>query len=132
MPSVAHEEPQCGGEAGDLRGKPTFEQVYETYFDFVWRSARRLGALEALVDDVAQEIFVVAFRRLHEFEGRAQLRTWLFGITLGVVRNHRRSARRKNPHATWDSTPVDPEALASRDDKGPEAAAMAAEEVRLL
>jgi RNA polymerase sigma-70 factor (ECF subfamily) len=72
----------------------TIEAVYEAHFDFVWRSARRLGASEAHVDDIVQEVFLVVQRRLADFEGRSELKTWLFGITRRVVRGYmRRHAR---------------------------------------
>src|SRR4051794_16597314 len=76
----------------------TFEEVYEEHFSFVWRAARRLGAPAAAVDDVVQEVFLVVHRRLPEFAGRSSLKTWLFAIVLRVVRDHRRSLRRKSPH----------------------------------
>jgi RNA polymerase sigma-70 factor (ECF subfamily) len=57
------------------------DQVYEAHVDFVWRSARSLGVREHHVDDVVQEVFVVVQRRLAEFEGRSDIKTWLFGIT---------------------------------------------------
>ena len=47
------------------------------------------------VDDVVQEIFLVVHRRLPEFEARASMKTWLFGIALFTVRQHRRTLRRK-------------------------------------
>lgn len=74
---------------------PTFSEIYEASFDFVWRSARRLGVLPAHVDDVVQEVFMVVHRRLPEFEGRSSLHTWLFGITRRVVGAYHRTARRK-------------------------------------
>lgn len=74
---------------------PSFEKVYEAHFDFVWRSARRLGVSEAAVDDVVQDVFIVVHRRLGEFEGRSSLKTWVFGILLRVVSDHRRTLRRK-------------------------------------
>lgn len=73
-----------------------FDEVYREHFAFVWRSAKRLGVRDASLDDVVQEVFVIVHRRLAEFEGRSSLRTWLFGITLRVVRDHRRSASRKD------------------------------------
>jgi RNA polymerase sigma-70 factor (ECF subfamily) len=74
---------------------PAFAELYEAWFDFVWRSARRLGVLEPHVDDVVQEVFMVVHRRLGDFEGRSSLKTWLFAITRRVVGAYHRSARRK-------------------------------------
>ncbi|MEM9189574.1 MAG: sigma-70 family RNA polymerase sigma factor [Myxococcota bacterium] len=73
----------------------TFDEVYEQWFDFVWRSCRRLGVAESQVDDAVQDVFVVVHRRLQDFEGRSTIKTWLFGITLRVVKDHRRSERRR-------------------------------------
>jgi len=72
-----------------------FEQVYETHFDFVWRSLRLLGVGAELVEDAAQDTFSVVSRQLAQFEGRSSLRTWLFAILQRVAANHRRTQRRK-------------------------------------
>jgi RNA polymerase sigma-70 factor (ECF subfamily) len=69
---------------------PPFPEIYRRDFDFVWRSARRLGVNEAAIEDVVQEIFVIVHRQLPTFEGRSSLRTWLYGVVLRVVREHRR------------------------------------------
>jgi RNA polymerase sigma-70 factor (ECF subfamily) len=76
-------------------GPQDFEALYDAHFDFVWRSVRRLGIPEASVDDAVQDVFVVAFRRLVDFERRSTYKTWLFGIALRVVRAHRRTAKRR-------------------------------------
>jgi RNA polymerase sigma-70 factor (ECF subfamily) len=73
-----------------------FESVYQRYFDFVWRSARRLGVNEGAIEDLVQEVFVLVHRQLPGFEGRSKLRTWLYGVVLRVVREHRRRAFRSN------------------------------------
>src|SRR5215510_927156 len=70
-------------------------ELYEQHFDFVWRSARYLGEPPASLDDAVQDVFLVAYRRFQDFEARSSPRTWLFAITLRVVRDHRRSRRRK-------------------------------------
>ena len=72
-----------------------FETLYDDYVDFVWRSAKRLGVADRHLEDVVQEVFLVVYKKLETFEGRSAVRTWLYGITLHVVRNHRRSKRRK-------------------------------------
>jgi RNA polymerase sigma-70 factor (ECF subfamily) len=110
---------------------PTFAEVYEDYFPFVWRSARRLGAPEATVDDVVQEVFVVVYRRLSQFEWRSSLKTWLFGIVLNVVRAHRRSLRAKHPHALSAARGADPESVVDSA-AGPQDAAIKAQATRLL
>src|SRR5262245_28116714 len=42
--------------------------LMDRHFDFVWRSARRLGLAPADADDVAQDVFIVAARRLDEID----------------------------------------------------------------
>jgi RNA polymerase sigma-70 factor (ECF subfamily) len=60
---------------------------------------------EAAVDDVTQEVFVVALRRLPEFQGRSSPKTWLFGILRNVVMKHHRTVKRRQPIPS--STDVD-------------------------
>lgn len=97
----------------------SFEALYDEFFSFVARTVRRLGVGEASVDDVCQEVFVVVYRRMHEFEGRAKLKTWLYRITANVVANQNRAQRRKSPHQRAGAQ-VDPEELATAV-PGPEA-----------
>ena len=73
-----------------------FEDVYEEYFEFVWRSLRTLGVATEALDDAAQDVLGVISRRLSGFEGRSSLRTWVFGIAQYTAANHRRGARRKS------------------------------------
>ena len=52
-----------------------FDEVYDRWLDFVWRSLRRLGVPQASLDDAVQDVFVVVHRRLSTFEGRSTLKT---------------------------------------------------------
>lgn len=76
-------------------GQIAFDRIYEQFFGFVYRSARRLGVPASAVDDVVQEVFVVLHRRLAEYDGRASQQSWIYGILANVVRDYRRSFRRK-------------------------------------
>lgn len=107
-----------------------FDEVYREHFAFVWRSAKRLGVRDASIDDVVQEVFVIVHRRLRDFEGRSALTTWLFGITLRVVRDHKRSAARR-PSGEGPSGPIDPDSLRTSS-PGPSDSMEKAEAVRLL
>jgi RNA polymerase sigma-70 factor (ECF subfamily) len=55
---------------------------------------RALGADEAWVDDLAQEAFVIAFRRLANFEAGTDFGKWLRGIARNLVANERRKDAR--------------------------------------
>jgi RNA polymerase sigma-70 factor (ECF subfamily) len=67
---------------------PTFDEVYEAHFAFVWRNVLNRGIPSSAVDDVVQEVFVVVHRKLPGFEGRSSLRTWLAGIARRVIADH--------------------------------------------
>jgi RNA polymerase sigma-70 factor (ECF subfamily) len=70
-----------------------FRTVYEAHFDFVWRVLRRLGVREMDALDLTQKVFLTVHVRLETFEGRSQLRTWIFGICQHLASDYRRSAR---------------------------------------
>ena len=97
---------------------PAFDNVYETMVDFVWRSARRMGVRQADTDDVVQEVFVIVHRRLAEFEGRAQLKTWVFQILVHVVKHYFRTHDRK-PGDVASGTGTEIQALEANHDQGP-------------
>jgi len=69
--------------------------VFRENMPFVFRALRRLGVAEADVDDVCQEVFVVVMRKLGEFEGRSQLRTWIYGICVRTASDYRKRAPRR-------------------------------------
>jgi len=91
-----------GADEGDSRALPAarprvtdFRALYEAHVDFVWRNLRRLGVSDSEADDKTQEVFVVAHRRLTEFEDRGfGARAWLFQIALRVASDARRHRRR--------------------------------------
>ena len=73
---------------------PTLEQVYRDHADFVWRLLRNLGVADADRDDAFHEVFLIVHRRLADYDGRASLPTWLFGIARNIALHHRRSHAR--------------------------------------
>jgi len=75
------------------RGLADFHQFYVTHADFVRRVVARLLGPDSDVDDVVQEVFLVALRKRESFAGRAQASTWLYAIARRVVLAARRRAR---------------------------------------
>jgi len=90
-----------------------FHRLYVENVQFVYGVLLSFGVALAAVEDAVQDVFVVAHRRLPEFEGRAKHRTWLFEIALRVAHDYRRSAKRRSAEplseavADRASTPAD-------------------------
>jgi len=58
----------------------------------VWRNLRRLGVPEGVLEDAAQDVFIVVHRRWDSYDADwSAVEPWLFGILLRVARSHRRS-----------------------------------------
>jgi RNA polymerase sigma-70 factor, ECF subfamily len=79
--------------AVSLRDRTT--ALFSEHGRFVWRVLRRLGVMEADVEDVCQDVFLTAHRKLADFEERSTSRTWLYGICLRVAANYRRRSYRR-------------------------------------
>jgi RNA polymerase sigma-70 factor, ECF subfamily len=60
------------------------------YTPDVQRLALRLMRDDAEAEDVVQETFLQAFRGIDRFDGRAELRTWLYRITYNTALMRRR------------------------------------------
>ena len=81
-------EVRTGASEARLRG------LMEAHFDFVWRSLRRLGLLGADADDGAQEVFLVASRKLSEIIAGSE-KQFLFATAVRVASTRRRSLKRR-------------------------------------
>lgn len=57
---------------------------------------RALGAQDAWVDDLAQETFLVAYRRIEHFRSGADFGCWLRGVARNLVLNERRKHARRS------------------------------------
>lgn len=90
------------GRASPAAAPDAVLNLYETEFEFVWRSLCSLGVPRASLDDAVQDVFMVVHRRLGDFEQRSSLRTWLFGIVLRVAANHRRKGARRAQEISED------------------------------
>ena len=75
------------------RGEPqALDRFYRAYAEQVLGWAIRLGGPRLDPEDIAQDVFAIAFRRMSSFRGEARLSTWLFSITRNVIANARRRA----------------------------------------
>lgn len=68
--------------------------LFHEHFDLVWRTVRRLGVPSSVIDDAAQEVFVVAQRKLDLIEPGKE-RAFLYGTALRVAADVRRARNRR-------------------------------------
>ncbi|HTA90211.1 MAG TPA: RNA polymerase sigma factor [Polyangiaceae bacterium] len=87
--------------------KTTVRQVFDEHARYIWRTLRHLGIADADAPDLCQEVFITVSRKLSSFEGRSTLRTWLYGICIRVVSEHRRRPYVRHERPASEPTPPD-------------------------
>jgi len=96
-------------QAGDTHA---FGELVERNRRAVFRAALAAVGSAAEADDIAQEAFVTAYRKLGSFRGESQFRTWLLSITWRKAIDRRKSlsrwlrmtvsSRQDSPEETFD------------------------------
>lgn len=60
------------------------------------KAALRITRDMSMAEDVVQESFIKAYRKIDSFEGRSSFRSWMYQITLNTARNKLRSLKRES------------------------------------
>lgn len=95
--AIVREEEATAALARKLRGgdRAAMQAAFAEHGPAIARTVQALACLPGSVEDLVQEVFVVAFTRIETYEGRMPLAAWLRGIAVNVVRNQRRRERRR-------------------------------------
>lgn len=72
--------------------------LHQQFRPIVAAFLRKLGVAEGELEDACQDVFLQTFRYLPSFQGRAQLKTWLYRLCITEARTARR--RRHQADAT--------------------------------
>jgi RNA polymerase sigma-70 factor (ECF subfamily) len=72
-----------------------FEELYRLNVGRVHALCLRMSGDPHLAEELVQEAFVRAWRKLGSFRGASAFSTWLHRVTVNVVLGHRRSADRR-------------------------------------
>jgi len=99
---IAPEEPRPDGQPGDRelveraqQGDPgAFAMLVERHQRQLYRLALRMTGSEADAQEVLQEAFLNAFKKLPEFRGEAQFSSWLYRIAANSALMRLRRKRR--------------------------------------
>ena len=75
--------------------KKSFEILVQRHEKFLMKSIVRLTRDLDAAEDVVQDTFIKAYKRLALFEGRASFRSWLYQIALNTARNRFRKHARE-------------------------------------
>jgi len=82
--------------------RDAIQQVVHEFLPQILRAARGAGLDEHEADDVTQQVFLTFIETLPRFEGRSQVRTWLFGILYHKLREARRGFQKQDKHDDID------------------------------
>jgi RNA polymerase sigma-70 factor (ECF subfamily) len=83
------------------------ETLYRTHAPFVASFLRHMGARESDLDDLLQDVFVIAHRKGGYQPGPAAPRTWLASLAFRVIRARRRARARRPESAATSEAPDD-------------------------
>ena len=78
--------------------KSEIETIYRKYFHDVFLYIRALSENESLAEEITQETFLKAMNNIEKFDGRKDIRAWLFVIAKNTYFSY---CRRKKHDADW-------------------------------
>jgi RNA polymerase sigma-70 factor (ECF subfamily) len=88
---------------GDLT---VFETLYRLHSRRVYAICLRMAGKTEEAEDLTQEIFLLALRKIHTFRGESAFSTWLHRVTVNLVLMH---LRKKSPPMLTIDAPADPD-----------------------
>jgi RNA polymerase sigma-70 factor (ECF subfamily) len=89
----------AAAKAGDARA---FEALVTRYRKRIFALALHITRSASEADDIAQDVFLKAYRALPEFEGRSQFFTWVYRMTVNRSLNVRRDRTRRGEDVVLD------------------------------
>lgn len=100
-------EPPARAAPASVSSSPASDrltQLFHQHFGLVWRTVRRLGVSPEALDDAAQEVFVVASRKLASIE-LGKEKAFLYGTAVRVASDSRRARNRRRQAPSREDAP---------------------------
>jgi RNA polymerase sigma-70 factor (ECF subfamily) len=80
-------------KAGD---RLAFAQLLDDHYDFIFRTACKWTGKRSDAEDVAQDVCIKLATAIQSFDGRAAFSSWLYRVTVNMVRDMQRSSSRRD------------------------------------
>jgi RNA polymerase sigma-70 factor (ECF subfamily) len=74
---------------------PSFRELFEQHFSYVWNTLKRLGVQERDLEDQAQQVFLQVHAQLPSYDPTRPLRPWLFAFAYHASSSYRQLARHR-------------------------------------
>ena len=82
-----------------------FGLIYQTYFKDVFLYMRSVAGNEDIAEEITQETFFKALKALDSFDGRKDIRAWLFTIARNTYFTYRKKQKKFVEREADDDTP---------------------------
>ncbi len=88
------------------RDERAFNELVEVFGSRVYGLLYRMLGRHDEAEDIAQEVFVQVFKKVHQFRGDSKLSTWLFRIAVNLSKNRAIYLARRHDKARTELEPV--------------------------
>src|SRR5690349_3401515 len=78
-----------------IDAKKRVGEIFHTEASYVLASLVRLGVARSDAEDLVNEVFMVVFRRIADYDPARPLRPWLFGIAMRIAMRYRELAHHR-------------------------------------
>lgn len=75
--------------------RTAFARLVERHYDFIFRTACKWSGKRQDAEDIAQDVCIKLASALGSFDGRSAFTSWLYRVTLNVVRDMHRAGNRR-------------------------------------
>lgn len=86
---------------------PSFRDVFDAHYDYIWSSLRRLGVRASDLEDVTDEVFLKVHAHLSSYDGTRPIRPWLFAFAFHAASDYRPLARHRMELGFDGAEPID-------------------------
>jgi RNA polymerase sigma factor (sigma-70 family) len=75
--------------------RSAFSELIEGHYDFIFRTACKWTGKRSDAEDIAQEVCIKLATAIRSFDGRSAFTSWLYRVTINMVRDMQRSTSRR-------------------------------------